>query len=245
MTPCTPFPSPPRLPLPLPPPPRPAPPRAGITGYPLAALRYLAEHATVPVATCISYCRMNLHDRSLVTSGTLALLQSKGIAVINASPLSMGILTHRGPPAWHPSKAALKVRAAAAAAYCAERGVDISHLALSFCLEVEGIPTTMISTASLARLRHDVEVTQGLHPLTAEERAISAEVVKRFFSGEAFEAEGLAAWEGAEVEAYWGKVGRSLMEQWYAAREAARAAGGEAPSHAAVAAGAIAQGKMA
>lgn len=35
----------------------------GITGYPLSALRHLGEHATVPVHTCISYSRYNLHDR--------------------------------------------------------------------------------------------------------------------------------------------------------------------------------------
>ena len=49
---------------------------AGITGYPLSALRYLAEHATVPIHTCITYSRYNLHDRSLVESGTLAFLQA-------------------------------------------------------------------------------------------------------------------------------------------------------------------------
>ena len=53
---------------------------AGITGYPLSALRYLAEHSTVPIHTCISYCRYNLHDRGLVEDGMLAFLEGKGIA---------------------------------------------------------------------------------------------------------------------------------------------------------------------
>jgi aryl-alcohol dehydrogenase-like predicted oxidoreductase len=33
----------------------------------------------------------------------LPLLDEKGVGLINASPLSMGLLTKRGPPAWHPA----------------------------------------------------------------------------------------------------------------------------------------------
>lgn len=86
---------------------------------------------------------------SLIDDGTHAFLSAKGIAVINASPLSMGLLTARGPPVWHPAKPELKARCADAAAYCAARGVDISTLALSFCLEAPGVATTLISTASV------------------------------------------------------------------------------------------------
>lgn len=37
--------------------------------------------------------------------------QEKGVGVINASPLSMGLLTEQGPPAWHPASDEIKVRA--------------------------------------------------------------------------------------------------------------------------------------
>jgi aryl-alcohol dehydrogenase-like predicted oxidoreductase len=37
-------------------------------------------------------------------------LQEKGVGVINASPLAMGLLTEQGPPAWHPASDEIKVR---------------------------------------------------------------------------------------------------------------------------------------
>lgn len=74
------------------------------------------------------------------------------------------------------------------------------------------------------RLRHDIEVTQGLHPLSAAERAVMGEVIERFFSGPAYE--GLSHWEGREVGAYFEKVGRKLLERHYGRVAAARAEGG-------------------
>ena len=34
--------------------------------------------------------------------------QDKGIGVISASPLSMALLTHQGPPVWHPGSDEIK-----------------------------------------------------------------------------------------------------------------------------------------
>jgi L-galactose dehydrogenase len=34
--------------------------------------------------------------------------KSKNVGVINASPLSMGLLTHQGPPEWHPAQSDIK-----------------------------------------------------------------------------------------------------------------------------------------
>lgn len=41
----------------------------------------------------------------------VSLIQEKGVGVINASPLSMGLLTEQGPPTWHPASDEIKVRA--------------------------------------------------------------------------------------------------------------------------------------
>lgn len=189
--------------------------RIGITGYPLDALRYLADNcpAGIVIDTALSYCHYNLHDTSLTDSGTLAHLAARGIGVICGSPLSMGLLTNRGPPAWHPSKGALKERCAAAAAFAAERGVDISHIAMHYALFSSlDIATIMVSTASLARLQHDVDVVTGKMPLTAAELQTLADVRARFFSGP--EADAVASWEGEEVRAYWVKLGKTLRTQW-------------------------------
>ncbi len=192
--------------------------RIGITGYPLEALRYLAENCPpeIEIDTALSYCHYNLHDTSLVSSGTLKFLADKGIGTICGSPLSMGLLTQRGPPAWHPSKPALKARCSAAAAYAAERGVDISHLAMHFALfSSREIATIMVSSASVTRIEHDIDIVKGKHPLSDKEKAVLDEVADKFFSGA--EAAAVQSWEGEEVAAYWAKLGRHLRTQWYVA----------------------------
>ena len=190
--------------------------RIGITGYPLAALRYLAERCPpgIVIDSALSYCHYNLHDTTLIDDGTLAELRARGIGVVCGSPLSMGLLTARGPPAWHPASPALKARCAAAAAHATARGADISHLALHAALfGVHDIPTIMVSSASLARIRHDIDVVMGKAPLSAEEAALTEEIRARFFAGEAAAAE--RSWEGREPDAYFAKLGRIERLAWY------------------------------
>jgi hypothetical protein len=44
----------------------------------------------------------------------------------------MGLLTQRGPPAWHPAPPEVQEACAKAAQYAASQGADISKLALQF-----------------------------------------------------------------------------------------------------------------
>ncbi len=80
----------------------------GITGLPLkvfsAVLDRLPEDQ---VDVVLSYCHYSLNDTSLET--ILPYLETKGVGVISASPLSMGLLTNQGPPTWHPAPQELKV----------------------------------------------------------------------------------------------------------------------------------------
>ena len=183
--------------------------RIGITGYPKEALLYLAEHCPpgIQIDTALSYCHYNLHNTSLVDGGALRALAARGIGVICGSPLSMGLLTQRGPPAWHPASPALKDRCRAAAAHAAAQGVDIAHLALHFALfSSPELATVMVSTASLQRLQHDIDVVTGKAPLSEAEQRVLGEVRERFFSGP--EAAAAQSWEGREVAEYWVKVGK-------------------------------------
>src|SRR5207253_6190639 len=63
----------------------------GITGLPLKIFREVLDRT--PVDTILSYCRYSLNDRSL--AGLIPYLEQRGVGVINASPLSMGLLTDR------------------------------------------------------------------------------------------------------------------------------------------------------
>lgn len=59
------------------------------------------------------------------------------------------------------------------------KGVDISKLAMRYTLSEESIPTTLVSTASIARLKSNVAyVTMTL---TEEEQKVSDELMAKFF----------------------------------------------------------------
>ena len=79
----------------------------GLTGYSLDTLQRLV--CLLPpgsVNTVLTYCRCTLVDQSLLD--VLAFFKDRNIGVINASPVSMGLLSSRGPPAWHPATENIK-----------------------------------------------------------------------------------------------------------------------------------------
>lgn len=59
------------------------------------------------VDVILSYCHYSINDSTL--EDLLPYLKSKGVGVISASPLAMGLLTETGPPEWHPASPELKV----------------------------------------------------------------------------------------------------------------------------------------
>jgi L-galactose dehydrogenase len=68
----------------------------------------------------------------------------------------MRLLSHKGPPAWHPAPAALKAKCAAAARFCQGRGGDLGKLALQFAVANQDIPTHIVGTASPARILQNI-----------------------------------------------------------------------------------------
>lgn len=104
-----------------------------------------------------------------------------GVGLINASPFASGLLTDRGPAAWHPASVADRQVFAEAAAVCRARGVPIGKLALQFASQNPDIPTTMFSSANPASVRcnaawHDEPLDRAL---VAEVRGILKPVIDR------------------------------------------------------------------
>lgn len=125
----------------------------GVTGYPLAALTHVAQ--AVPIDTVLSYCRYSLLDRALGDAAPS--FAARGVAVMNASPLAMGLLSRRGAPDWHPAPPAVRQAAAAAVRLCDERGVDIAQVALRFAAEPEAFATTFVGTADPDNMARNVQ----------------------------------------------------------------------------------------
>ncbi|MCC7492798.1 MAG: aldo/keto reductase [Fimbriimonadaceae bacterium] len=116
----------------------------GITGLPLAIFPAVLDRQRVD--TVLSYCHGCLNDTALLD--LLPDLTARGVGVLNASPLAMGLLSHRGAPGWHPAPAVVVAQCAAAAAWCAARGADLPRLAVQYSLSLPGIASTFVGTAS-------------------------------------------------------------------------------------------------
>jgi L-galactose dehydrogenase len=124
----------------------------GITGLPLKIFPYVLERTEVD--TVLSYCHYTLNDTSLET--LLPTLEQKGVGILNAAPLAMGLLIERELPSWHPAPETLRAACAQAAAHCRSRGVDIARLALRFSLANPRIATTLVGMAGVAEVRQNV-----------------------------------------------------------------------------------------
>jgi len=115
----------------------------GISGLPIKPLKYVVEQA--PVDVVLSYCHYELNDTALLD--LLPTLEKKGVGIINASPLGMGLLSTRPLPSWHPAPTKLREAAAKAAELCAHRGTPIEKLAVQFAVANPQITTTLVGTA--------------------------------------------------------------------------------------------------
>ncbi|WP_217594449.1 aldo/keto reductase [Cohnella sp. GbtcB17] len=127
----------------------------GICGLPLALFEAFIPR--VEVDSIISYCHYSLNDTSLL--GLLPLLEANGTGLVNASPLSMGLLGTRGTPDWHPATPQTKAVCLEAARYCESQGADIAKLAIQFSTSNERIPTTLVSTANPANIQKNAAWT--------------------------------------------------------------------------------------
>ncbi|XP_033762941.1 L-galactose dehydrogenase-like [Pecten maximus] len=164
----------------------------GITGYPTKLLKDVLDRSTIKVDTVLSYCRACMHDNSLLDY--LPFFEKSGTGVINASPVSMGLLTDRGPPDWHPAPDNIKRSCAEASGYCREIGVDLSRLALSYSLELP-LPTTLFSSASLKNAKKNLDSV--FVPLTEMECNAKEDIMKRYMRPL-----DNRNWEVVEVEKY-------------------------------------------
>lgn len=156
--------------------------------------RTVIERSPIHIDTVLTYCRYSMNDTSL--QEYLPFFKERGVGVINASPVSMGLLSNRGPPSWHPATQDIRDRCHQAAQYCQDKGVDISRLALHFTLDNKDIPTTLVSTASMENLRKNIAAINN--ELSSNEQEVLSYIQDRFFRPF-----GNMSWEGKEVAEYW------------------------------------------
>jgi aryl-alcohol dehydrogenase-like predicted oxidoreductase len=128
----------------------------GITDLQLENLQWVVEHSEEgTVESILNFCHYCLNDDKLVDF--LDFFEAKGVGVISASPLSMGLLSKRGVPAWHPAPKPLVEACAKAAQLCEEKGYPIEKLAVQYAVSNERIAGTLFSSANPANVKRNIE----------------------------------------------------------------------------------------
>ena len=128
----------------------------GITDLQLENLKWVIDHvAEGTVESILNFCHYCLCDDKLVDF--LDYFEEKGVGIINASPLSMGLLTERGVPDWHPAPKSLIDACAKAAEYCKSKNFPIEKLAMQFSVSNDRIATTLFSTTNSDNVKKNIE----------------------------------------------------------------------------------------
>lgn len=128
----------------------------GITNLTLNHLKYVIEN--VPdgtVDSVLSFCHYCLNDDAL--TDYLDFFEEKGVGVINASPFSMGLLTERGAPDWHPAPKPLQELCRKAMQHCKDKGISIEQLAVKYSVSNPRIATTLFSTSRPEAVLQNIE----------------------------------------------------------------------------------------
>ncbi len=127
----------------------------GITDLQLANLKWVVEQSPKgTVESVLNFCHYCLNDDELVEY--LDFFEENGIGVINASPLSMGLLSQRGVPAWHPAPKPLVEACAKAAQHCAAKDYPIEKLAIQYSVSNPRIAGTLFSSANPDNVKRNI-----------------------------------------------------------------------------------------
>ncbi len=119
----------------------------GITDLQLENLQWVIDHSPAgTVESVLNFCHHCLNDDKLVDF--LDYFEERGIGVINASPLSMGLLSQRGIPDWHPAPKSLVEACKKAVQHCESKGYPIEKLAIQYAVSNPRIATTLFSSAN-------------------------------------------------------------------------------------------------
>ena len=128
----------------------------GITDLQLQNLKWVIEHCEKGVVeSVLNFCHYTLNDDAL--EDYLGFFEHEGIGVVNASPLSMGLLSQRGVPDWHPAPKPLVMACQKAAEYCNAKGYPIEKLAVQYSVSNPRIASTLFSSANPANVRRNIE----------------------------------------------------------------------------------------
>ena len=154
----------------------------GITDLQLENLQWVIDHVPAgTVETVLNFCHYCLCDDKL--TDYLDYFETRGIGIINASPLSMGLLSERGVPTWHPAPLPLVEACSRAVAHCKAKGYPIEKLAIQYAVQTNTrIATTLFSSANPENVKRnlqwadepiDMQLVQEVQDIIGEQQRVS------------------------------------------------------------------------
>ena len=132
----------------------------GITDLQPENIKWVIEHVpagTVEATLC--FCHYSLNDELL--NDYFDFFEANNVGIINASPLSMGLLSTRGVPDWHPAPKPLVEACRRAVEYCNGKGYPIEKLAIQYAISNPRIATTLFSSANPDNVRKNIAYAEA------------------------------------------------------------------------------------
>lgn len=132
----------------------------GITDLQPENIKWVIEHVpagTVEATLC--FCHYSLNDELL--NEYFDFFEANNVGIINASPLSMGLLSTRGVPDWHPAPKPLVEACRRAVEHVNAKGYPIEKLAIQYAISNPRIATTLFSSANPDNVRKNIAFAEA------------------------------------------------------------------------------------
>lgn len=153
----------------------------GISGYPVDYIYEVAlkvkETFGKPLDLVLSYGHFCLQNTQLLSFKSKFLGNAGLKTLVNASPLSMGLLRSQGPHSFHPASTELKQAVSKAAQYTRSQDVDLAELAIRFSFSQWSGPT-VVGLSSVNEVESAVKAYWAAKSSAAEDKPLVEEVKK-------------------------------------------------------------------
>ncbi|MES1920651.1 hypothetical protein MHBO_002302 [Bonamia ostreae] len=128
----------------------------GISGFPIEILNDYLVNPSLEIDVVLTYGHYSLQSNLL--NNYINEWKDRNVGIICASPFSMGLLTNKKPPKWHPASEKLKKVSEEAHRFCVRNDQNISKTALTKCLKNENIDTVLTGMYTMKELEDAIDV---------------------------------------------------------------------------------------
>jgi len=182
----------------------------GITGYTPKILKKIIERAPPgSVDVILSYCRMNLLNQDLLEC--MEFFKSRGIGVINASAVAMGMLAGPTVPEWHIAHRSIKDASMKAWDFCKSKNENLAELAIQWVFAQKDIVTTLMSIQTKQQMSDNLSMAskmsnaQNVADLMSNPALVGAKAI--------FDDLASTDWDNLELARYWSLMREGKFKQ--------------------------------